>query len=67
LKSVVGALWEANDAVAKPNVEAFYHPMEESVMACTKAAWALNCAAQLSTQALKTPLEQRAVFVHIGV
>jgi hypothetical protein len=36
-------------------------------MACTKAAWALNCAAQLSTQALKTPLEQRAVFVHIGV
>jgi tetratricopeptide (TPR) repeat protein len=68
-KSVVGTLWEVDDAVAKHVVEAFYrymfHPKEEGVMDCTKAAWALNCA----THSVKTkvPLEQRMVFVHIGV
>jgi hypothetical protein len=50
-------------------VEAFYkymfHPKEAGVMDCTKAAWALNRA----THSVKTkvPLEQRMVFVHIGV
>jgi tetratricopeptide (TPR) repeat protein len=68
-KSVVGTLWEVDDAVAKHVVEAFYkymfHLKEEGVMDCTKAAWALNCA----THAVKTkvPLEQRMVFIHIGV
>ncbi|KAG1747023.1 CHAT domain-containing protein, partial [Suillus occidentalis] len=68
-KSVVGTLWEVDDAVAKHVVEAFYkymfHPKEAGVMDCTKAAWALNCA----THAVKTkvPLEQRMVFIHIGV
>ncbi|KAG1758652.1 CHAT domain-containing protein [Suillus occidentalis] len=68
-KSVVGTLWEVDDSVAKHVVEAFYkymfHPKEAGVMDCTKAAWALNCA----THAVKTkvPLEQRMVFVHIGV
>ncbi|KIK39069.1 hypothetical protein CY34DRAFT_14634 [Suillus luteus UH-Slu-Lm8-n1] len=68
-KSVVGTLWEVNDSVAKHVVEAFYkymfHPKEEGVMDCKKAAWALNCA----THAVKTivPLEQRMVFIHIGV
>ncbi|KIK40178.1 hypothetical protein CY34DRAFT_13878, partial [Suillus luteus UH-Slu-Lm8-n1] len=68
-KSVVGTLWEVDDSVAKHVVEAFYkymfHPKEEGVMDCTKAAWALNCA----THAVKTkvPLEQRMVFIHIGV
>ncbi|KAG1717530.1 CHAT domain-containing protein [Suillus occidentalis] len=68
-KSVVGTLWEVDDAVAKHVVEAFYkymfHPKEDGVMDCTKAAWALNCA----THAVKTkvPLEQRMVFIHIGV
>jgi hypothetical protein len=35
------------------------------MMDCTKAAWALNRA----TNAVKTkvPLEQRMVFIHIGV
>ncbi|KAG2336611.1 hypothetical protein BDR05DRAFT_942216 [Suillus weaverae] len=68
-KSVVGTLWEINDAVAK-HVEAFYENMfmdlkDGGVMDCTKAAWALNRA----THAVKTkvPLEQRMVFVHIGV
>jgi CHAT domain-containing protein len=68
-KSVVGTLWEVDDSVAKHVVEAFYkymfHPKEAGVMDCTKAAWALNRA----THAVKTkvPLEQRMVFVHIGV
>ncbi|KAG2364141.1 CHAT domain-containing protein [Suillus spraguei] len=46
-KSVIGTLWEVNDAVAK------------------HAAWALNRA----THAVKTkvPLEQRMVFIHIGL
>ncbi|KAG2340399.1 TPR-like protein [Suillus weaverae] len=68
-KSVVGTLWEVDDAVAKHVVEAFYtymfHPKEVGVMDLTKAAWALNRA----THAVKTkvPLEQRMVFIHIGV
>ncbi|KAG2743378.1 hypothetical protein P692DRAFT_201794874 [Suillus brevipes Sb2] len=68
-KSVVGTLWEVDDSVAKHVVEAFYkymfHSMEEGVMDCTKAAWALNCATH--TVKTKVPLEQRMVFIHIGV
>ncbi|KAG1771928.1 CHAT domain-containing protein [Suillus placidus] len=68
-KSVVGTLWEVDDAVVKYVVQAFYtymfHPKEVGVMDPTKAAWALNRA----THAVKTmvPLEQRMVFIHIGV
>ncbi|KAG2078370.1 TPR-like protein [Suillus decipiens] len=68
-KSVIGTLWEVNDAVAKHVVEAFYKymfdPKYRGVMNCARAAWALNCA----THAVKTtvPLEQRMVFIHIGV
>ncbi|KAG1859056.1 hypothetical protein C8R48DRAFT_674049 [Suillus tomentosus] len=69
-KSVVGTLWEVDHAVAKHVVEAFYKYMfgdlkNGSVMDCTRATRALNCA----THAVKTkvPLEQRMIFVHIGV
>ncbi|KAG2035611.1 CHAT domain-containing protein [Suillus americanus] len=69
-KSVIGTLWVVDDAVAKHVVEAFYKnlfkDLEEGDMPdCTKAAWALNKA----TYTMKTtvPLEQRIVFVHIGV
>ncbi|KAG1837231.1 CHAT domain-containing protein [Suillus subalutaceus] len=69
-KSVIGTLWVVNDAVAKHVVEAFYKNMvkgleDGDMMDCTKAAWALNRA----TNAVKTkvPLEQRMVFIHIGV
>ncbi|KAG2035260.1 CHAT domain-containing protein [Suillus americanus] len=69
-KSVIGTLWVVDDAVAKHVVEAFYENMTKGledggVMDCTKAAWALNRA----TNAVKTkvPLEQRMVFIHIGV
>ncbi|KAG1850077.1 CHAT domain-containing protein [Suillus tomentosus] len=69
-KSVIGTLWQVDDSVAKHVVKAFYENMFEDLkdggaMDCTKAAWALNRA----THAVKTtvPLEQRMVFVHIGV
>ncbi|KAG1793550.1 CHAT domain-containing protein [Suillus plorans] len=69
-KSVVGTLWEVDDAVAKHVVEAFYGYMfgdlkNGGVMDCTRAAWALNCATHVVKT--KVPLEQRMVFVHIGV
>ncbi|KAG1861135.1 CHAT domain-containing protein [Suillus subalutaceus] len=45
-KSVVGTLWEVDDAVARHVVGAFYENMfknlDQGVMDCTKAAWALN-------------------------
>ncbi|KAG2034421.1 CHAT domain-containing protein [Suillus americanus] len=69
-KSVIGTLWVVDDAVAKHVVKGFYENMfkdlEEGDMPdCTKAAWALNKA----TYAVKkeVPLEQRIVFIHIGV
>ncbi|KAG2359469.1 CHAT domain-containing protein [Suillus spraguei] len=65
-KSVIGTLWEVDDSVAQHVVKAFYENMfKNGVVDCTKAAWALNRA----THAVKklVPLEQRMVFVHIGV
>ncbi|KAG1873809.1 CHAT domain-containing protein [Suillus subluteus] len=69
-KSVIGTLWEVDDSVAKHVVEAFYKYMfkdleDGGVMDCTKAAWALNCATHVVKT--KVPLEQRMVFIHIGV
>jgi CHAT domain-containing protein len=69
-KSVIGTLWEVDDAVAKHVVKAFYENLFKDLedgdkMDCTKAAWALNRA----THSVKTkvPLEQRMVFIHVGV
>ncbi|KAG2068527.1 hypothetical protein BDR04DRAFT_1079298 [Suillus decipiens] len=65
-KSVIGTLWEVNDAFVEHIVKAFYENMfKGGVMDCTKAAWALNRA----THAVKTkvPLDQRMVFIHVGV
>ncbi|KAG2142395.1 CHAT domain-containing protein [Suillus clintonianus] len=68
-KSVVGTLWGVNDALAKHFVKAFYEKMfedlEDGVMDCTKAAHAVNYARD--SVKTKVPLEQRIVFVHIGV
>ncbi|KAG2353169.1 CHAT domain-containing protein, partial [Suillus spraguei] len=69
-KSVIGTLWALDDAVANHVVKAFYENMVEDLkdgdmMDCTKAAGALNRA----TCSVKTqvPLEQRMVFIHIGL
>ncbi|KAG1823961.1 CHAT domain-containing protein, partial [Suillus subaureus] len=69
-KSVIGTLWVVDDAVVKHVVEAFYENMfsdseDGVVMDCTKAAWALNRAT--NAVKAKVPLEQRMVFIHIGV
>ncbi|KAG2122344.1 CHAT domain-containing protein [Suillus clintonianus] len=69
-KSVIGTLWGVSDILAKHVVEAFYENMFKDsggggVMDCTKAAWALNRATHAVTT--KVPLEQRMVFIHIGV
>ncbi|KAG0699085.1 CHAT domain-containing protein [Suillus ampliporus] len=70
-KSVIGTLWVVDDDVAKHVVEAFYTRMfkgleeEGGMMDCTKAASALNHATYNVKN--KVPLEQRIVFVHIGV
>jgi CHAT domain-containing protein len=68
-KSVIGTLWEVDDTVAKHVVEAFYENMfkdlDEGVMDCTKAAWALNKATYAVKK--KVPLEQRIGFIHIGL
>ncbi|KAG1850115.1 CHAT domain-containing protein [Suillus tomentosus] len=69
-KSVIGTLWEVDDSVAKHVVKAFYGYMigdlkKGGVMDCTRAAWALNCAMHVVKTTV--PLEQRMVFVHIGV
>ncbi|KAG1730548.1 CHAT domain-containing protein [Suillus paluster] len=65
-KSVIGTLWAVDDAVTKHVVEAFYENMfKEGVIDCTRAASSLNYA----TDAVKKiiPLEQKIVFIHIGV
>ncbi|KAG0695707.1 CHAT domain-containing protein [Suillus ampliporus] len=68
-KSVIGTLWVVDDAVAKHVVEAFYENMfkdvEDGVIDCRKAASALNAATYAVKK--KVPLEQRIVFIHIGV
>ncbi|KAG1733304.1 CHAT domain-containing protein, partial [Suillus lakei] len=69
-KSVISTLWVVDDATAKDVVEAFYEILfkdleEGEVPDCTKAASALNHATYSVKS--KVPLEQRIVFVHIGV
>ncbi|KAG0701546.1 CHAT domain-containing protein [Suillus ampliporus] len=69
-KSVIGTLWVVDDDVAKHVVEAFYTRLfkgleDGGIMDCTKAASALNHATY--TVKNKVPLEQRIVFVHVGV
>ncbi|KAG2355215.1 CHAT domain-containing protein [Suillus spraguei] len=69
-KSVIGTLWVVDDAVANHVVKAFYENMvkdlkDGAMMDCTKAAWALNRAT--CSVKTKVPLEQRMVFIHIGV
>jgi CHAT domain-containing protein len=69
-KSVIGTLWEVDNAVAKHVVKAFYENLFKDLevggeMDCTKAAWALNHA--MHSVKMKVPLEQRMVFIHVGV
>ncbi|KAH7906390.1 CHAT domain-containing protein [Hygrophoropsis aurantiaca] len=67
-RSVVGTLWAVDDAVVRGMVGAFYSGMvsEGGGMDCEGAARALNSAAK-EVDKRQVPLEQRIVFIHIGV
>jgi CHAT domain-containing protein len=65
-RSVIGSMWSVDDDVAHHVVSAFYDNMVDGSgrLNCTRAAEALHKAVKTLR---KIPLEQRIVFVHIGV
>ncbi|KAG1799027.1 CHAT domain-containing protein [Suillus plorans] len=68
VKSVVGTLWKVNDNTVQRLVEAFYKNMcGDGTMNSKRAARALHRAVQLLACDKDIPLDQRIVFVHIGV
>ncbi|KAG1717671.1 CHAT domain-containing protein [Suillus lakei] len=68
VKSVVGTLWKVNDATVQRLVEAFYKNLcGDGKMNCKRAARALHQAVQSLACDKDIPLDQRIVFMHIGV
>ncbi|KAG2156326.1 CHAT domain-containing protein [Suillus clintonianus] len=68
VQSVVGTLWEVNDHTVQRLVEAFYNNLcEKGTMDSQRAAQALHKAVQLLAGDEKMPLDQRIVFIHIGI
>ncbi|KAG1841209.1 CHAT domain-containing protein [Suillus subluteus] len=68
VKSVVGTLWKVNDSTVQCLVEAFYKNLcRDGKMNSKRAARALHKAVQLLACNKDMPLEQRIVFVHIGI
>ncbi|KAF9241768.1 TPR-like protein [Melanogaster broomeanus] len=67
VKSVIGTLWHVNDEVAYKLVSPFYKEFcKNSRLDCTMAARALHEAvAALAKDGV--PLQERAMFVHIGI
>ncbi|KIL59209.1 hypothetical protein M378DRAFT_169612 [Amanita muscaria Koide BX008] len=67
VKSVVGTMWEVEDATVHNLVKAFYKNMfADGEMDCRNAAQALHKALR-SPDVKKMPLAQRVVFVHVGI
>ncbi|KAG1820883.1 CHAT domain-containing protein [Suillus subaureus] len=68
VKSVVGTLWKVNDSTMQRLVEAFYKNLcGDSTMNPKRAARALHRAVQSLACDKDMPLDQRIVFMHIGV
>ncbi|KAG1741314.1 TPR-like protein [Suillus lakei] len=68
IKSVVGTLWQVNDSTVQRLVEAFYKNLcGDGTMNSKRAARALHRAVQSLTSDKDIPLEQRIVFIHIGI
>ncbi|KAF9232562.1 CHAT domain-containing protein [Melanogaster broomeanus] len=67
VKSVIGTLWQVHDDVAYKLVLAFYKEFcKNGTLDCTMAARALHAAvATLAKDGV--PLQERAMFVHIGI
>ena len=67
VKSVIGTLWTISDVIAYMLVPEFYKEFcAGDVMDCTKAARALHRGV-LALAKKKVPLEERIMFIHIGV
>ncbi|KAF8443201.1 CHAT domain-containing protein [Boletus edulis BED1] len=65
--NVVGTMWSVDDQVVVYTVEAFYRAMvrEDGVFDSSRAARALRAATRATKD--RVPLDQRIVFIHIGV
>ncbi|KAG1815346.1 CHAT domain-containing protein [Suillus variegatus] len=68
VKSVVGTSWKVNDSTVQRLVEAFYKNFcGDGTMNSKRAARALHRAVQSLACDTDMPLDQRIVFVHIGI
>ncbi|KAG2151623.1 CHAT domain-containing protein [Suillus bovinus] len=68
VKSVIGTLWKVNDSTVQSLVEAFYKNFcGDGTMNSKRAARALHRAVQSLACNTDMPLDQRIVFVHIGI
>ncbi|KAG2757240.1 hypothetical protein P692DRAFT_201698551, partial [Suillus brevipes Sb2] len=68
VKSVIGTLWKVADATVKRLVEEFYKNFcKDGIMNSERAARALHQAVQSLASDRDVPLDQRIVFVHIGI
>jgi CHAT domain-containing protein len=68
VNSVIGTLWKVNDNTVQRLVEAFYKAFcGDGTMNSKRAARALHRAVQTLADDKDVPLDQRIVFMHIGI
>ncbi|KAG1842268.1 CHAT domain-containing protein [Suillus subalutaceus] len=68
VKSIVGTLWKVNDSTVQRLVQAFYKNLcGDGKMNSKRAARVLHKAVQSLACDKDMPLEQRIVFMHIGI
>ncbi|KAG2739836.1 hypothetical protein P692DRAFT_20754507 [Suillus brevipes Sb2] len=68
VKSVVGTLWKVDDSTAQRLIEAFYINLcRHGTMNSKRAARALHKAVRSLARDDDIPLDQRIVFMHIGI
>ncbi|KAG2742688.1 hypothetical protein P692DRAFT_20879403 [Suillus brevipes Sb2] len=68
VKSVVGTLWNVDDSTAQRLIEAFYINLcGDGKMMSQRAARALHQAVHSLARDRDIPLDQRIVFMHIGI
>ncbi|KAG2337646.1 hypothetical protein BDR05DRAFT_952445 [Suillus weaverae] len=68
VKSVIGTLWKVDDSTVQRLVKAFYKNLcGDGTMNSKRAARALHRAVQSLAGDKDMPLDQRIVFVHIGI